>query len=77
MKVRFTYFGMIAESLNKSEETLFLPENKTNVKEFMISVYPELRNMTFSIAINQELRDTRVVGENIDEIALLPPFAGG
>lgn len=80
MIIKAYYFGMIAETIGKNTETLQLETNEMNATElttFFIQQYPALNNKSFKIAINQQMATgyTRV-NEN-DEIALLPPFAGG
>lgn len=80
MIIHVNYFGMIAEAIGKNSETLQVEFNQMNVSDlttFFIQHYPDLKNKSFKIAINQQIvtEDTKV-NEN-DEIALLPPFAGG
>jgi hypothetical protein len=36
-----------------------------------------LKEMSYKIAVNQELTETLSTKDTIKEIALLPPFAGG
>lgn len=77
MEIKFIYFGMIAELLNKSEEIIVIDNKVINLRDFILSHYPTLKNYSFTLAINQEFRDEIKPNEKIDEIALLPPFAGG
>lgn len=67
---------MIAEKLETLEEILEMSNETTNVRNYILNRYPELKNMSFSIAIDHELQD-EIVNGNALEIALLPPFAGG
>lgn len=80
MIIKANYFGMIAEAIGKNAETLQVEFNQMNVSDlttFFIQHYPELKNKSFKIAINQQMAaDDIQINEN-DEIALLPPFAGG
>lgn len=72
------YFGMTAEVSRKGEEEL-LEQYSTiqELKEALFVMYPKLENMNFKIAVNQSLveNDFDLIGN--EEIALLPPFAGG
>lgn len=77
MELKFIYFGMIAEMLGKTDEIIVVNEECKNLRTFILQHYPELNKMSFSLAINQEIRDEIKEGEKISEIALLPPFAGG
>ncbi len=76
MKANIKYFGMIAEKLNRESEILEIVPGM-NLKAFIENKYPELKEMKFKIAINQELREEIKSGEEDLEIAVLPPFAGG
>lgn len=76
MKAKVKYFGMIAEKINQEEENIEF-NNGENVRQFMENKYPELKEMEFKIAINQELREELNENDQEIEIAVLPPFAGG
>ena len=72
------YFGMTAEASGKEEETV--DSNYSSIpslKEDLINKYPDLKNINFKIAINQTIVDDNHVLIGDEEIALLPPFAGG
>ena len=78
MKANIKYFGMIAEKIGKSEESVDLDEkNQSDLRNYFVQKYPFLNDMDYQIAVNQTL--TEVIDTNTEfvEIALLPPFAGG
>jgi|TARA_B110000495_G_scaffold195169_1_gene202366 molybdopterin synthase sulfur carrier subunit len=78
MKANIKYFGMIAEKIRKSEESVDLDEkNQSDLRNYFVQKYPFLNDMDYQIAVNQNL--TEVIDTNTEfvEIALLPPFAGG
>ncbi|CAL2078211.1 sulfur-carrier protein [Tenacibaculum sp. 190524A05c] len=77
MEVTVKYFGQIAEITQKKEETFSYSDGL--ISEFIEEVYekyPGLRSVNFKIAQSQQLISTegKITGE---ELALLPPFAGG
>ena len=79
MKVSVRYFGLIAESIGKTEEVFDLIGD-TTVQEFIddiSEIYPSLLDLDFKMAINNSLVDDSDLIENDSELALLPPFAGG
>ena len=43
----------------------------------MFATYPALSKMNFKIAINRELTESNLNLNDGDQVALLPPFAGG
>jgi molybdopterin synthase sulfur carrier subunit len=77
MTITIKYFGLIAEVTQREEETIHFSEGTIyDLLELLNSKYPELKNKDFQVAQNQELvsLETKVSG---NDIALLPPFAGG
>ena len=78
MKANIKYFGMIAEKIGKSEESVDLDEkNQSDLRNYFVQKYTFLNDLDYQIAVNQTL--TEVIDTNTEfvEIALLPPFAGG
>lgn len=77
MQIKVTYFGMLAEITKCSSERLVISgEEISALKSTLLNKYPNFLNKDFRIAQNQELvsDSTKLTGE---EIAILPPFAGG
>ena len=77
MHITIKYFGQIAEVTQLELESIeFSGSLISELMETFYSKYNLLNNKDFQIAQNQELvsLNTKITGE---EIALLPPFAGG
>lgn len=77
MHITIKYFGQIAEITKKEKEVLeFSGQTISELLESLYSRYTLLKNKDFQVAQNQELVSfkTKLTGQ---EIALLPPFAGG
>lgn len=77
--IKTRYFGMIAEKLQLQEEeidfsSLTFP---IELKSYFVSRYPQLEKAPFVIAVNKVVSAELTSTENINEIVLLPPFAGG
>lgn len=75
MILKFKYFGMIAEALNKEVEELDLDFEK--VSEIESYFKTKLNDINFKIAVNHNIVNADHKLNNNDEVALLPPFAGG
>jgi len=76
MKVLF--FGVLKDITKKDKIEISGVKNLSELKRKIFEMYPELSKRKFSIAVNKEIKN----GDDIplkddDEIALLPPFAGG
>ena len=78
MKITVKYFGMIAESVGKTEEVLDLRQGSSvkDLKDQQINEYKIPDADSVQIAVNQNLGKEVILKEG-DEVAFLPPFAGG
>ncbi len=78
MKVTLKYFGVIAESAGKNEEVLELQQGSSVkvLKDQQIKKYKIQDAASVQVAVNQDLNN-EVELKDGDEVAFLPPFAGG
>ena len=78
MKVMVKYFGLVAEAAEKSEEVMELNGELTalELKEQCLNGLSISDKDSVQIAVNQNLDDKTTLKDG-DEVALLPPFAGG
>lgn len=80
MTLSIKYFGMIAETIGKQEEKVEIFSQQISVAllvELLLKKYPDLNLKSFKIAVNQSIAENDTLINENDEIALLPPFAGG
>tara|TARA_B100000963_G_C22640895_1_gene680593 strand:+ start:24838 stop:25101 length:264 start_codon:yes stop_codon:yes gene_type:complete len=77
--VNIKYFGVIAEKINlESEKNSFDYNELSKIVESIKNKY-DLHQLSFQISLNLNLvnsEDSIIVNDG-DEIAFLPPFAGG
>jgi molybdopterin converting factor small subunit len=73
------YFGLIAEITRQEQEVIQLQEGQKtqDLHQKLLKQYPSLKTSVFQIAHNQQLIYSNDPLKHLDEIALLPPFAGG
>ena len=81
MKVKSLYFSRIREALGKSEAVLEV-EPGISVGElahdlFSKDEYKELRELPLLYAINEVYVSSETTLQDGDEVALIPPVAGG
>jgi len=78
MKVTLKYFGMIAESAQKTEEVIEFDQciSISELKALQIKKYQIEDSESIQIAVNQNLNHEIELKDG-DEVAFLPPFAGG
>jgi len=77
MTIRVLFFGRLKDYIGK--KTLFLDsiEDTESLRNTLADRFPRLRREIFSIAVNQEIVHGNEKLSDGDEIALLPPVAGG
>lgn len=80
MEIKLRYFGLVADHTKKKDEVIFFEGNSVTLLEVetrLHEAYPELTSTLYSFAVNQKLIQGTTTVNHLDEIALLPPFAGG
>ena len=79
MDIKIKCFGLLAEAMGKEEVLLSLKENGTvqDLKNTLLTLYPALEGKEFKVAVNKNIVTEKVLILPTDELALLPPFAGG
>lgn len=79
MPVTIKYFGAIAEVTGVTEEEIELSEVENSLevlKSSCLSRYESIKDLSFQLAVNQSLSAADSLKDG-DEVAFLPPFAGG
>jgi sulfur-carrier protein len=79
MKVNVKYFGMIADLTGKGSENLEIAGQgrSLDMRAMLLAKYPGLANMSWKLAVDQEIVEGSCDVHESSEIVLLPPFAGG
>jgi molybdopterin converting factor small subunit len=77
MKVTVLFFGVLTEVTGTG--TRFYSDVRTlgDLKVKIADDYPDIVNYDFRISLNNEIISENPELRDGDEIALLPPFAGG
>lgn len=79
MNVRVLFFGMIAEAVKSNVLVLenFSGQTIGELEDYLLNKYPQLNDFTYQIALNQTAVGRTAELQQVSEVALLPPFAGG
>ena len=78
MILQLKYFGMVAEAIEKEAEKVEIQHRTiADLDGLLKRKYPQLATMNYQFALNQVLVDTNEIIKDNDEVAVLPPFAGG
>lgn len=78
MNIQLKYFGMLAEIAGKETEEL-TAEVRTagDIRKWVENRYAGIKEVNFSIAIDQQLSEEATKLHEHAEVALFPPYAGG
>lgn len=76
MKVKVLLFAHLRERMGFSEKEMeFVDTNE--VQTWLETTHPDLARLPYKVAVNQNLIGSNVSLNEGDEIAVMPPFAGG
>ncbi len=75
--IKLVYFGSVTDITGISSENVEAPATLDDLNEMLIARFPKLSAIRYRFSVNRQLitGDRQLI--NGDEVALLPPFAGG
>lgn len=76
MKIKLQLFGMLADRIHSQLEIEEVNDTDS-LRSKLAEIDPVFDELPFSIAVNRQIITENTVIGTADEIALLPPFAGG
>lgn len=80
MEITIKYFGMIADITQKKEESFLIDSDTDTVKKLKSKIeikYPKILVINYSVAVNKKFANCDIELKGSDEVAFMPPFAGG
>jgi len=77
MEVKVLFFGVLAEVTGTSLKNYSEVKTIGDLKLRIYDDFPEVIHYNFRISLNNEIINNDPNLNNGDEIALMPPFAGG
>ena len=77
MKIKVLLFGILAEEAGKDEIVAGPVSNLNELKDIVLKQYPSFNKYKFNISVNHMILHTNTDLKEGDEVAFLPPFAGG
>ena len=82
MRVSVLYFAILRERLRRDQDTLELPTAAASVGDALVAIaarHPEIAGLlpTVQVAVNRKIAPATQALVEGDELALLPPVAGG
>jgi len=77
MKIKILVFGQLSEIINTLELEIIEVVNTDDLNKKLNELYPNLKNIKYSLAVNKKIIQENTILNNDDIVALLPPFSGG
>jgi sulfur-carrier protein len=77
MEVKVLFFGVLKEVTNVSFKYYRDIKTLGDLKHMINDDFPEIAHYNFRVALNNVITDQDSDLSDRDEVALMPPFAGG
>jgi molybdopterin converting factor small subunit len=77
MEVKVLFFGVLAEVTGTNLKHYRDVNSTGDLKLRIQDDFPEIVHYNFRISLNNEITDKDLLLKPGDEVALMPPFAGG
>lgn len=77
MEIEIIPFGKIAEFIKQQKLELLNINNTVGLEDFLMQRYPKLKEMKYTLAVNNQLVQDNVDLKDHCTIAIMPPFSGG
>jgi len=77
MKIVIRTFGILSDIIEINTVEITRTTSIENLVLNLKNQYPELKSMAFLIFVNGKSRSLQTILKDRDEVAFIPPFAGG
>jgi len=77
MQVKVLFFGVLAEVTGTGSKLYNDVRSLGELKKNINADFPEVENYNFRISVNNEIINDHPELKDNDEVAFMPPFAGG
>ena len=77
MKLKILFFGILAEVAETDSINLEYEPDIESLRNKIKEMYPQFENYNYRVSVNRVLVDGNSSLKEGDEVAFLPPFAGG
>ena len=79
ISINLLFWGVLSDVSQTKSTTITLANNSSlaTLKQQVIAQYPKLTKYHFHCAVNHDMVQEDVLLKDGDEVALMPPYAGG
>jgi molybdopterin synthase sulfur carrier subunit len=77
MQIKVLFFGVLSEVAGSDSRFYNDVSSTSDLRHRILDEFPEIEHYNYRFSLNNEIIESDMpLGDN-DEVALLPPFAGG
>jgi molybdopterin converting factor small subunit len=77
MQVKVLFFGVLSEVAGSDSKYYKDVSSTDDLRHRILDEFPEIEHYNYRLSLNNEIIESDMLLKDSDEIALLPPFAGG
>ena len=77
MQVKVLFFGVLSEVAGSDIRHYHDVVSTDDLSHRILDDFPEIAHYSYRLSLNNEIIETDMPLRDSDEVALLPPFAGG
>ncbi len=77
MKIKILFFGILTDIVETESLEIENIASISELKQKLYADFPKLATQNFQISVNKKIKKGDFTFQDKDEIAFLPPFAGG
>jgi molybdopterin synthase sulfur carrier subunit len=77
MKVKVLFFGVLSEVAGTDCRHYIDVKSVNDLRLRILDDFPEIEHYNYRISLNNEIINSDRLLSDTDELALMPPFAGG
>lgn len=77
MTVRVLFFGVLSDVTGTDTRHYLEVQSIDELKSKILDEFPEIAHYNYMISLNNEIISSNRILNDRDEVALMPPFAGG
>ncbi len=77
MQVKVLFFGVLSEVAGSDCRYYSDASSTDDLRHRILDEFPEIEHYNYRLSLNNEIIESDIPLSDNDEVALLPPFAGG
>jgi len=77
LQIKVLFFGSLIDVVGQDEMVITEIADSIELENYLLQRYPEIKGHRYAISINQKIMEGQSNLNDMDEVAIIPPFQGG